>query len=211
VLVEVGSEFKEDFMSKPLTVGSKVMIPPLMPCGNCYYCIHYPLSANKCLTPVYYGRYLGFDKAPHLWGGWAEYVYVDLGTAGHRSPNCPMTCRCGSARCRALTSCIRAPSTAPPRWRIYLGRHRDPGFGPDRHSRWPPRWKWARRVISVGAPEAAAPAGAQSWREATVDIDQLRCRAHQSGARHRRRLWCRRGDGLLGTSDGGAGRHRIPA
>jgi len=49
-----------------------------LPCGHCYYCIHYPESANKCLTPVYYGRYLGFDKAPHLWGGWAEYVYVDL-------------------------------------------------------------------------------------------------------------------------------------
>ncbi len=48
VLVEVGSEFSEDFMSKPLTVGSKVMIPPLMPCGHCYYCIHYPQSANKC-------------------------------------------------------------------------------------------------------------------------------------------------------------------
>ena len=31
VLVEVGSEFTEDFMSKPLKVGSKVMIPPLMP------------------------------------------------------------------------------------------------------------------------------------------------------------------------------------
>ncbi|MHC2377399.1 threonine dehydrogenase-like Zn-dependent dehydrogenase [Bradyrhizobium liaoningense] len=24
-------------MSKPLAVGSKVMIPPLMPCGHCYY------------------------------------------------------------------------------------------------------------------------------------------------------------------------------
>jgi D-arabinose 1-dehydrogenase-like Zn-dependent alcohol dehydrogenase len=46
VLVEVGSEFKEDFMSKPLGVGSKVMIPPLMPCGRCYYCIHYPESAT---------------------------------------------------------------------------------------------------------------------------------------------------------------------
>src|SRR5215471_13994274 len=65
------SEFKEDFMSKPLRVGSRVMIPPLMPCGRCYYCIHYPESANKCLTPVYYGRYLGFDKPPHLWGGFA--------------------------------------------------------------------------------------------------------------------------------------------
>src|SRR3712207_9418097 len=50
----------------------------LMPCGSCYYCVHYPETANKCLTPVYYGRYLGFEKPPHLWGGWAEMVYVDL-------------------------------------------------------------------------------------------------------------------------------------
>jgi len=34
-------------MSKPLGVGSKVMIPPLMPCGQCYYCIHYPESATS--------------------------------------------------------------------------------------------------------------------------------------------------------------------
>ena len=42
VLVETGAEFTEDFMNKPLKVGSKVMIPPLMPCGHCYYCTHYP-------------------------------------------------------------------------------------------------------------------------------------------------------------------------
>ena len=75
--------------------------PPLMPCGHCYYCIHYPESANKCLTPFYYGRYLGFDKAPHLWAARAEYVYVDLEMLpGTRSTNCPTTCRCGWARCR---------------------------------------------------------------------------------------------------------------
>ncbi len=110
VLVEVGSDFNEDFMSKKLSVGSKVMIPPLMPCGRCYYCIHYPQSANKCLTPVYYGRYLGFDKAPHLWGGWAEYVYVDLeelpGTKIYKLPD-DMSLRLG-ALSEPLTSCIRA-------------------------------------------------------------------------------------------------------
>src|ERR1700674_177065 len=97
-------------MSKKLTVGSKVMIPPLMPCGHCYYCIHYPQSANKCLTPVYYGRYLGFDNAPHLWGGWAEYVYVDLemlpGTKIYKLPD-DMSLRLG-ALSEPLTSCIRA-------------------------------------------------------------------------------------------------------
>jgi threonine dehydrogenase-like Zn-dependent dehydrogenase len=110
VIVEHGAEFTEDFMGKPLAVGSKVMIPPLMPCGRCYYCIHYPQQANKCLTPVYYGRYLGFDKPPHLWGGWAEYVYVDLdmlpGTKVYRLPD-DMSLRLGSLS-EPLTSCIRA-------------------------------------------------------------------------------------------------------
>src|SRR5947209_7675858 len=132
VLVEVGSEFNADFMSKPLQVGSKVMIPPLMPCGQCYYCIHYPLSANKCLTPVYYGRYLGFDKAPHLWGGWAEYVYVDLdmlpGTKIYKLPD-DMSLRLG-ALSEPLTSCIRAFNRATRaggfRWGDTVG-----GFGAD--------------------------------------------------------------------------------
>ena len=103
-------------MGKPLHVGSKVMIPPLMPCGHCHWCLHYPQTANKCLTPVYYGRYLGFDKAPHLWGGWAEYVYVDLdmlpGTKIYKLPD-DMSLRLG-ALSEPLTSCIRAlPCEAP--------------------------------------------------------------------------------------------------
>src|SRR6266487_4046236 len=110
VIVEKGARFTEDFMGKTLGVGSKVMIPPLMPCGQCYYCVHYPEHANKCLTPVYYGRYLGFDKPPHLWGGFAEYVYVDLdmlpGTKVYKLPD-DMPLRLG-ALSEPLTSCIRA-------------------------------------------------------------------------------------------------------
>src|SRR5438046_4963796 len=133
VLVEVGSEFTEDFMSKPLGVGSKVMIPPLMPCGHCYYCIHYPESANKCLTPVYYGRYLGFDKAPHLWGGWAEYVYVDLemlpGTKIYKLPD-DMSLRLG-ALSEPLTSFIRAFTRSSSAGRFKCGNTVViPGSGP---------------------------------------------------------------------------------
>jgi threonine dehydrogenase-like Zn-dependent dehydrogenase len=110
VIVEKGAELTADFMGKPLEVGSRIMIPPLMPCGSCYYCIHYPETANKCLTPVYYGRYLGFDKAPHLWGGWAEYVYVDLGelpgTKIYKLPD-DMPLRLG-ALAEPMTSCLRA-------------------------------------------------------------------------------------------------------
>src|SRR3712207_4328364 len=65
VVEEIGEELTEDFMGQPLEIGSKVMLPPLMPCGSCYYCVHYPETANKCLTPVYYGRYLGFRSEEH--------------------------------------------------------------------------------------------------------------------------------------------------
>jgi D-arabinose 1-dehydrogenase-like Zn-dependent alcohol dehydrogenase len=43
VLVEVGSEFCEDFMSKPLKVGSKVMIPPLQRfAARCRHALPHP-------------------------------------------------------------------------------------------------------------------------------------------------------------------------
>ena len=178
VLVEVGSDFREDFMSKKLTVGSKVMIPPLMPCGQCYYCIHYPQSANKCLTPVYYGRYLGFDKAPHLWGGWAEYVYVDLeelpGTKIYKLPD-DMSLRLG-ALSEPLTSCIRAFNRASraggftwgdtvviqgsgPIGILAVAAAQEMGAG---------------RVICVGAPEEPRLKLARKFgAEATVDIEQI--------------------------------------
>ena len=109
-IVEIGPDLAVDFMGKPLRVGSRIMLPPLMPCGFCDWCKHYPQTANKCLTPVYYGRYLGFDKPPHLWGGFAEYVYVDLGelpgTKIYKLPD-NMPFLLGSLS-EPLTSCIRA-------------------------------------------------------------------------------------------------------
>ncbi len=114
VIAELGPDLTEDFMGQRLEVGSKVMLPPLMPCGSCYYCVHYPETANKCLTPVYYGRYLGFEKPPHLWGGWAEMVYVDLddlpGTKIYKLPD-DMSLRLGTLA-EPLTSCMRAFSRA---------------------------------------------------------------------------------------------------
>ena len=114
VIVEKGPGLEADFMGQPLAVGSKVMLPPLMPCGECYYCVHYPANANRCLNPTYYGRYLPFNKAPHLWGGWAEVVYVDLdmlpATKIYRLPD-EMTLRLGSLS-EPLTSCVRAMNRA---------------------------------------------------------------------------------------------------
>jgi threonine dehydrogenase-like Zn-dependent dehydrogenase len=177
VIVEAGSEFKEDFMSKPLKVGSRVMIPPLMPCGRCYYCIHYPESANKCLTPVYYGRYLGFDRPPHLWGGFAEYVYVDLealpGTKIYKLPD-DMPLRLG-ALAEPLTSCIRAFNRA-----VRVGGFKwgdtvvIQGSGPIGILAVAAAQEMgAGRVICVGAPEQPRLELARKFgAEATVDIER---------------------------------------
>ena len=110
VIRAIGPELATDYTGQTLEVGAKVMLPPLMPCGFCDWCRRYPEQANKCLTPVYYGRYLGFEKPPHLWGGWAESVYVDLGelpgTKIYKLPD-DMPLRLG-ALSEPLTSCIRA-------------------------------------------------------------------------------------------------------
>ena len=110
VIVEIGPELNSDFMGQPLHVGAKVMLPPLMPCGECDYCVHYPNHANRCLNPTYYGRYLPFEKPPHLWGGWSEMVYVDLemlpATKIYRLPD-DMPLMLGSLS-EPLTSCVRA-------------------------------------------------------------------------------------------------------
>ena len=177
VVVEIGAELTADFMGKPLQVGSKVMLPPLMPCGFCDWCKHYPETANKCLTPVYYGRYLGFDKPPHLWGGWAEYVYVDLGelpgTKIYKLPD-DMGLLLGSLS-EPLTSCIRAFNRAAKaggfKWNdtvviqgtgpigiLAIAAAQEMGAG---------------RVIAVGAPESPRLKLAREFgAEATVDIEE---------------------------------------
>ena len=176
VIVEIGEELTTDFMGKPIGVGSKLMLPPLMPCGRCDWCLHYPEIANKCLTPVYYGRYLGFDKPPHLWGGWAEMVYVDFaelpGTKIYKLPDA-MPLRLG-ALSEPLTSCIRAFERAQrvngfawnatvvvqgtgPIGILAIAAAQEMGAG---------------RVIAVGAPETPRLALARRFgAEATVDIE----------------------------------------
>lgn len=177
VVVEIGEELKTDFMGKPIGVGSKLMLPPLMPCGHCDWCLHYPETANKCLTPVYYGRYLGFDKAPHLWGGWAEMVYVDFeelpGTKIYKLPD-DMSLRLG-ALSEPLTSGIRAFERAQrvggfpwnatvviqgtgPIGILAIAAAQEMGAG---------------RVIAVGAPENPRLELARKFgAEATVNIDE---------------------------------------
>ncbi|MGH6905517.1 MAG: zinc-binding dehydrogenase, partial [Geminicoccaceae bacterium] len=178
VIVEKGDELKTDWTGQPLAVGAKVMLPPLMPCGTCYWCTHYPETANKCLTPVYYGRYLGFERPPHLWGGFAEMVYIDLeelpGTKVYRLPDA-MPLRLASLS-EPLTSCIRAFSRAQRIGALPWGAAVViQGSGPiGVLAVAAAKEMGAGRVIVVGAPEQPRLALCRKFgAEATVNLDEF--------------------------------------
>lgn len=177
VVVEKGAGLEADFMGEPINVGDHVMLPPLMPCGECHYCVHYPTRANRCLNPTYYGRYIPFEKPPHLWGGWAEMVYVDLdmfpATKIYRFPN-DMSAQRGSLS-EPLACCVRALNRAVAADGFHVG---DTvviqGSGPiGMLALVAAQEMGAGRVIVVGAPEEARLAVCRAFgANATVCIDE---------------------------------------
>ncbi len=177
VIEEKGPGLQHDFMEQPLAVGDKVMLPPLMQCDRCYYCVHYPDHANKCLNPTYYGRYIPFEKPPHLWGGWAEMVYVDLdmfpATKIYRLPD-DMSLLHGSLT-EPLACCIRAIDRAIAAGGFHFG---DTvviqGSGPiGVLALVAAQEMGAGRVVVVGAPEQPRLAVCRAFgAEATVSIDE---------------------------------------
>jgi threonine dehydrogenase-like Zn-dependent dehydrogenase len=183
VIEEKGPKLEVDFMGQPLTVGDKVMLPPLMSCGECYYCVHYPTRANKCLNPTYYGRYIPFEKPPHLWGGWAEMVYVDLemfpATKIYRLPD-DMSPLHGSLT-EPLACCIRGLNRAISADGFHVG---DTvviqGSGPiGVLALVAAQEMGAGRVVVIGAPEEPRLALCRTFgANATVSIDE--CQTPQS-------------------------------
>ena len=178
-IVEIGPELKTDHMGKPIFVDSKLMLPPFMPCGFCAWCKRYPDQQNRCPEPVYYGRYLGFEKPPHLWGGWAEYVFVDYdelpGTKIYKLPD-DMSYLLGSLS-EPLTSCIRGFNRAAKAGTFKWG---DTvviqGTGPIGILAIAAAQEMgAGRVIAVGAPESPRLKLAREFgAEATVDIEKYK-------------------------------------
>ena len=69
----------------PLEPGERVVISADIVCGHCYYCRNiygYPW----CLNHRSYGDVISCKDPPHLFGGWAEMMYVLPGTFMFRVP-----------------------------------------------------------------------------------------------------------------------------
>jgi threonine dehydrogenase-like Zn-dependent dehydrogenase len=64
-----------DFEGLPLEVGDRVVVGPNLACGRCYYCTH-GFEYYFCANLQDYGNSLSCAVPPHLFGGWAGYLYA---------------------------------------------------------------------------------------------------------------------------------------
>ena len=68
-----------DFEGIPLRPGDRVVVGANVACGECYYCRHdFPYYCCEKMTD--YGNNLSAKTAPHLFGGWSQYMYIVPGS-----------------------------------------------------------------------------------------------------------------------------------
>lgn len=87
VIEEIGAVARErlDFSGRPLTPGDRVVMCPDVVCGTCWYCrnLH---GMPWCEKQRCYGMSITCDTAPHLFGGWAQYMLVDTDVFVYKVP-----------------------------------------------------------------------------------------------------------------------------
>jgi threonine dehydrogenase-like Zn-dependent dehydrogenase len=64
-----------DFNGERLKPGDRVTLCPDVVCGTCYGCRH-TFAFPRCENLRGYGNAFTSTQPPHLFGGWAEYMYV---------------------------------------------------------------------------------------------------------------------------------------
>jgi len=87
VLEEIGARAdRKDDSGATISEGDRVALVPCSPCGECYYCRLMPPRVNLCIGHwTCYGS-IPCTKPPHLFGGFAEYVYLRPGSHMFRIP-----------------------------------------------------------------------------------------------------------------------------
>ncbi len=75
-----------DFDGVELAVGDRVVVSPNLVCGTCWSCTH-DLPYTLCENIRDYGNTISAAEAPHLFGGWAHYLYALPGSRIFRVPD----------------------------------------------------------------------------------------------------------------------------
>lgn len=86
VVVAIGEGGAVAFDGTPLRDGDRVVPAPNRACGECEYCRD-DFPYYFCRRLENYGNSLTSKEAPHLFGGWSEYLYLRPGTPAFRVPD----------------------------------------------------------------------------------------------------------------------------
>jgi threonine dehydrogenase-like Zn-dependent dehydrogenase len=85
VVCELGEGGAQAFDGTPLAIGDRIVPAPNRACGHCHMCAR-GFPYYLCRNLENYGNSLTSAHAPHLFGGWSEYLYLKPGTAVFRVP-----------------------------------------------------------------------------------------------------------------------------
>src|SRR5919106_485915 len=82
---KLGAGVTTDFNGEPLQEGDAIAWASNIPCGRCYWCV-VEKERTLCENRKVYGINQRFDREPRLSGGWAEFIYLQPGSAVFKLP-----------------------------------------------------------------------------------------------------------------------------
>lgn len=86
VVTAIGDGGAHAFDGSALTVGDRVVPAPNRACGTCEYCVA-DFPYYFCRRLENYGNSMTSAEPPHLFGGWAEYLYLRPRTPVFKVPD----------------------------------------------------------------------------------------------------------------------------
>ena len=76
----LGSGLNKDWRGVPISIGDRITWASSIVCGECFYC-RLKRQPTRCLSRKAYGISYSAAEAPHLRGGYAQYILLRKGTA----------------------------------------------------------------------------------------------------------------------------------
>jgi threonine dehydrogenase-like Zn-dependent dehydrogenase len=103
-IIALGAGLEKDWRGNALAVGDRVTWASSIVCGECYYC-RQKRQPTRCVSRKAYGISYNVDDAPHLRGGYAQYIHLRAGSSLFRLPDSLPTEAVLGAGC-ALTTAL---------------------------------------------------------------------------------------------------------
>ena len=85
-IVKLGAGLDRDWTGQALAVGDRVVWASSLVCGECYYC-RIKRTPTRCLKRKAYGISYCCDEAPHLRGGYSEWILLRAGSSIFKLPD----------------------------------------------------------------------------------------------------------------------------